>query len=151
MPRCFRSRISAATGLSIDLQRSISPASMSWPALVPWKSQPQSNSCTNRTPRSTSRRASRQLLAKAGAPGLRAVVGQHVGRLAADVHHLGHDALHAKCHLVLGDSRDRLGLAQFLGLDLVQVAQCVQLMRRSGRSMPLGFDRYKTGSPPVRH
>ena len=36
---------------------------MSSPVPVPWMSQPQSKSCTKRTPCSTSRRASRQLLA----------------------------------------------------------------------------------------
>jgi hypothetical protein len=37
---------------------------------LPWKSQPQSNRCTNRTPSSTSRRARRQLLARLACPGV---------------------------------------------------------------------------------
>ena len=52
---------------------------MSSPAPVPWMSQPQSKSWTKRTPCSTSRRASRQLLAKDGLARLRAV--QLVDRL----------------------------------------------------------------------
>ena len=62
--------MSAATGWSIILQRFVSPSRMPVLAPVPWKSQPQSNNCTNRTPFSTRRRAKRQLLAKLPSPGL---------------------------------------------------------------------------------
>lgn len=44
--RCLRSFISAAIGLSIVAHFRVSPSRMSSPGPVPWKSQPQSKSCT---------------------------------------------------------------------------------------------------------
>ncbi len=89
-PRCLRSLIRAATGLSIVAHFWSARPRCPGPAPVPWKSQPQSNSCTNRTPCSTSRRASRQLLAKLGPAGLGAIGLERFFRLARNVHHLGH-------------------------------------------------------------
>ena len=99
---------------------------MSSPGLVPWKSQPQSWSCTKRTPCSTSRRASRQLFAKLAAAGLGAVHVEDVPRLARDVHHFGHRGLHAESEFVLRNARARLGAAEFGGLHLVEVAQGIE-------------------------
>ena len=118
--------ISAATARSIAAQRRIRLSRMSSSALVPWKSQPQSKSWTNRTPFSTRRRASRQLLAKLAAPGSAPYSSRTRRRLARDVHQLGHDDLHAERQLVLGDPRGRLGVVQLVGLKLVQVFQGIQ-------------------------
>ncbi len=94
-----------------------------WPAIwvgrcVCW-SQPRWKSWMNRTPRSASRRASRQLAAKV--PGVRDVgavqVEDRVG-LAREVGQLGDRGLHPEGHLVLGDPREDLRVAELAMIDL---------------------------------
>ena len=46
--------------------------------------------------------------------------------LARDVHQLGHGRLHAICHLVLLDARDRLGVADFIELHAIEVFECIE-------------------------
>jgi hypothetical protein len=68
-PRCSRSISNAAIGWSSSRHLSRKPWLIASLSLAPCESHPQSKSCTNRTPRSTSRRASKQLFAKLSFPG----------------------------------------------------------------------------------
>ena len=68
----------------------------------------------NRTPRSASRRASRQLEANEPSAALAPYSVEHVLRLVGDVHQLRHARLHAERQLVLGDARVDLGIGQRL-------------------------------------
>jgi hypothetical protein len=150
-PRCSRSLINAATGLSIVAHLRVRPSRMSSPGFVPWKSQPQSNSWTKRTPASLNRRASRQLLARLESPGLRAVSVQHVLRFLRDVHHLGHRSLHAERQLVLSDAGQRLGMAHLASLQFVQLVQGIQTHPPHFPTHASGSETYSTGSPCERH
>ena len=89
------------------------------PARLTCWSQPRWKICTKRTPRSTSRRASRQLAAKV--PGLCDVGAVHVEDLASGSFERsissGTRGLHAERHLVLRDARLDFRIA-----DLVEIA-----------------------------
>ena len=64
----------------------------------------------NRTPRSASRRASRQLAAKEPSPGWQPYSSSVLASSPRDVHQLRHAGLHLKRHLVLRDARGDLGI-----------------------------------------
>ena len=97
----------------------------------------------NRTPRSASRRASRQLAAKV--PGLRdvgTVQVEDVLRFVRDVGQLGHRRLHAIGHLVLGDPRGDLGIVDSIQLELVELGKLVEHFAGGRpRSSPGGLER----------
>ena len=105
-PRCFRSLTSAALAWSVLLALLLQAADQV-AVVVPasWKS------CTNRTPRSTSRRASRQLLAKRRLARLGAVHVERLLRLLREVHQLRRARLHPVGHLVRVDARRDLRVA----------------------------------------
>ena len=142
-PRCLRSVIRAWQGWSTSrhwLGRS--------PARLPCWSQPRWKIWTNRTSRSASRRASRQLAAKV--PGFVDVGAVHVEdvlRLVGDVDQLGDRALHPEGHLVLGDPGLGLGVGGFGEFLVVQPARASSMRRRVAASTPGGFERKSTGSP----
>ena len=112
-------------------------------------SQPRWKSWMKRTPRSASRRASRQLAANV--PGLRdvrAVQLEDALGLLREVGQLGHGGLHPKRHLVLRDARGDLRIAELFELQLVQLAPDRRASGGARRCRsPSGFDRYSTGSP----
>ena len=152
-PRCSRSLIRAATGRSIVLHLFVRPSRMSSPGLVPWKSQPQSNSCTKRTPFSTSRRARRIVVGEAARAGLGPVAFEDRLRLAGDVHHLGHRDLHAEGQLVLRDARERLGMAELLGPAISFRSRRASRRHAAHRRGPCrpGWKRRAPGRPCERH
>ena len=85
-------------------------------------------SWTKRTPRSAIRRASRQLRAKPPSAPVSSMPyrSQDVLRLVGQVGQLRHRGLHAVGHLVLGDARVDLRVAERLGRQLVQLADAVE-------------------------
>ena len=93
----------------------------------------------NRTPRSASRRASRQLAANEPSAPLHAVQVEHVLRLVGDVHQLRHARLHAEGQLVLGDARGDLRVL------LDGVAHAVELVDRVDHVAAAAGDRRPAG------
>ena len=96
-PRCFRSLSSAAAGL-VDLAGLARAGSVSRFA---WWSQPPAYTCTNRTPRSTSRRATSSFAPDLGV----AVQLADLLRLLGDVEGVGRLGLHPERHLERLDAR----------------------------------------------
>ena len=66
------------------------------------------------------------VVGEAGFAGLGAVGFERRGLLLRDVHDFGHAGLHAESEFVLGDARDRLSVAEFVLLALVQVLERVE-------------------------
>ena len=116
-----------------------------WPAicfgsLACW-SQPRWKSWMKRTPRSASRRASRQLAAKV--PGLRAS-GPYRSKvrvgLVREIGQLGHRRLHPERHLVLRDARGDLRIAELVELECdSSLARSSSIRRRSSAAKPGGI------------
>ena len=88
---------------------------------LPCWSQASWKSCTKRTPRSTSRRASRQLLANDGLPGSAPYISSMCFGSLRDVHQLRRAGLHAVGHLERVDARGDLGIADVVQAHLVQL------------------------------
>ena len=82
---------------------------------VPWKSQPQSNSCT--IPHALLDQPPREQ-AIVGEAALRPAGRRRPSSVSCvslvDVHDLGHRGLHAKGKFVLGDARQRFRMPQFV-------------------------------------
>ena len=118
------------------------------PVPVPWMSQPQSKSCTKRTPCSTSRRASRQLLANDASPGFAPYASRTCFGSLRDVHHLGHGHLHAEGQLVLAMRVSVSGSPNSLQLELVELAAARRGCGGGRRGpCPCGLLTYRIGSP----
>ena len=66
----------------------------------------------NRTPRSASRRARRQLQANEPSPGLAPYRSSVACDSSREIHQLGHARLHPERHLVLGHARVDLGVVR---------------------------------------
>ena len=93
----------------------------------------------NRTPRSASRRASRQLAANV--PGVR-LSGPYSSNVDSgsrrQIGHVGHARLHAERHLVLRDPRFDLGIELLLELMAVQRVQLVEHRAAAGAADAVG-------------
>ena len=134
MPRCFRSRIRPAIGLSVARQ------SGPWVLMSPWASQPPLpppawQIWMNRTPCSASRRASSNCRPKSSVSSLAdAVEVAHVLRLAGEIDDLRRGELHPGGQLVgPGAGRD-------VGVDGVALAELVvQVLERL--HLPLALAR----------
>src|SRR5687768_15048301 len=150
-PRAFRSLISAATGWSVCLHFLGRAFMRSSPGMVPCVSQPQSNSCTYRTPFSIRRRASRQLLANDPSPGF-APYDSWTSFGSLEMSITSGTAIcmrYASSYWLIRVSVS--GSPISLSSSSLSCRSASRLRRRLSRSIPLGFETYRIGSPLERH
>ena len=118
---------------------------------VPWKSHPQSNSCTKRTPFSTSRRASRQLLAKLAPAGS----APYSASVSFDSRVMSITSGTEVCiRNASSYCATRVAVSGFWSCSSsIAFKSCStsRVRRRIARSMPGGSETYSTGSPFERH
>ena len=74
-------------------------------------------------------------------------------RLLGNIHDLWHACLHAISHLVLRNTRDSLGAAEFLGLDAIQVIERIEALaaQRTAHAFGVGHIEHRIALGPTLH